>query len=136
MPALNNIWRSERFPFRSTNDIVRFAIDRTCRDLERRAEIPSMMRRIDAIRDILAAEEYNVGLVADIERMTYAVQNYVNTGASSEAARVVAEIRHQILEMPDGYWRSRYESELLTRFGHLLKVEAGSGANLTNGDEQ
>jgi hypothetical protein len=135
MPVLNNVLRSQKFPFRSTNDIVRYAIDRACRDLERRAEIPSMMRRIDAIRDLLAAEENNIEFLGIFETATRQIQNYINTGAQGEAAKIVTEMRHQIREMPAGYWRDRYERELLTRFKHLLEVDAGDGANLTNGDE-
>lgn len=135
MPVLNNLLRSQRFPFRSTNDIVRFAIDRTCRELERRAGIPSLMHRVDAIRDLLIDDENNSSFLANFELIGRRVQEYVNSGAPQEAARILTETRHHIDQMPAGYWRTRYQQELLTRFGHLLRVQAGDGASLTDGDE-
>ena len=135
IPVLNNILRSERFPFRSTNDIVRYAVDHVCRDLERRAGIPSMMHRIDAIRELLIDDENNASFLGNFELIGRRVQDYINTGAPQEAARILTETRHHIDQMPEGYWKSRYRQELLSRFGHLLQVEAGKGASLTDGDE-
>lgn len=136
MPVLNQLLHSKKFPFRSVNDIIRFGIDRVCRDLERRGEIPSKMRHLDALREMLDYEDQNLEYLTNFETMNRVAQSLINTNAPHEAARIVAGFRHHVQAMPEGYWRTRYEQELLTRFGHLLRVTAGDGANLSNGDSE
>lgn len=122
---------SKRFPFRSPNDIVRYGIDRACYELERRAGLPTMLfRQIEAIKDVLEYEENQLQYMAILDRSQEMVQNLLAAGANDQASLKIAEIRHHIDQMPAGYWKSRYQQELLTRFGHLLRVIPGEGASL------
>ncbi len=130
MPILNGLLRSKAFPIRSTNDLVRLGIDLVCRRLEKHPEIPSLIRSVDAIRDMLAYEETNVDYLSNFESLGRVVGELNRTNAPQEAARIVATMQHHIEAMPAGYWRDRYTSELKQRYGHLLAVKEGEGADL------
>lgn len=130
---LNNLLRSKRFGFRTTNDIVRYGVDLACRELAKRAGVPSMLKQVDAMWDFLLHEQHQIEYLRSFEQMQRQIQDLANSPA--EAAKILAGAKQFIDEMPDGYWKERYRGELLTRFGHLLRVEAGKGASLIDGDE-
>ena len=128
---LNKILDSKKFPFRSTNDIVRYAIDRICHTLEDRAGLPTTTyRQIEAMKRTLVHSENQLEFLATFDDLQQHLQNLTARGAYEAAVRDVAEYRHHIEAMEEGYWKSRYLHELTTRFGHMLKVNPGEGASL------
>jgi hypothetical protein len=133
---LNKILESKKFPFRSANDIVRWAIDQACSKLEQRAGLPQMLyRQTEAMKRVLVQTQIQLDFLAMFDETTRTAQELIGGGASEEAARLISDLRHQIDGMEEGYWKQRYRRELDTRFGHLLRVVAGEGANLGDSDE-
>lgn len=131
LARLNKLLHSEKFPFRSTNDIVRYAIDRQCRVLEEAAGLPSTLyRQTEAMKRVLVQHQMQLDFLALFDDTTRTAQDLIGTGATEEAAKLVSDLRHQIDGMEDGYWKVRYRRELDNRFGHLLRVVAGEGASL------
>ena len=130
IPAMNNIVRSQKFPFRSNNDVIRFAIDRAVRFLEHSAGIPTMLRHIDAMKQVLLDEEAQIEFTEWIDRSQRNVQYHINRGSHARAARIVSEMKHHIDAMEDEYWRAQYLQELNARFKHLLNVTPGEGERL------
>jgi hypothetical protein len=133
LPIMNRIVQAEQYPFKTTSDLIRFAIDRVARDLERRAGIPSAFHQLDAMWDFLQREEANIRFLRDFETMARQIQEL--SAHPAEAAKMLAGAKQYIDNMPEGFWRERYRQELLSRFGHLLRVQAGEGASLIDGDE-
>lgn len=132
---LNKILDSKKFPFRSTNDIVRYAIDRICLTLEQRAGLPtSTYRQIEAMKRVLTHSEAQLEFLTTFDDLQQHVQELTARGATEAAVRDVADYKHHIDAMEDGYWKRRYTHELTTRFGHLLKVQPGEGALLGDFD--
>lgn len=132
---LNKILESKKFPFRSTNDIVRYAIDRACGLLETRAGLPtSLYRQTEAMKRVLVQTEIQLQFLAIFEETTRTAQELIGTGATEEASRLIADIKHEIDSMERGYWKQRYLNELTQRFGHLIRVTPGEGASLGDND--
>jgi hypothetical protein len=134
---LNKILESKKFPFRSTNDIVRWAVDRACVQLEQRAGLPtSLYRQTEAMKRVLVQTQMQLDFLALFEETTRTAQELIGGGASEEAARMVSDLKHQIDGIEEGYWKQRYRRELDNRFGHLLRVTPGEGASLGDSDDE
>lgn len=128
---LNKILESKKFPFRSTNDVVRYAIDRVCTALETRAGLPtSTYRQIEAMKRVLIHSEEQLQFLTTFDDLQQHVQELTARGAYEAAVKDVADYKHHIDAMEEGYWKRRYTHELTTRFGHVLRVNPGEGAQL------
>jgi hypothetical protein len=119
------VLRSRKFPYRTQSDIIRHAVVRHLEWLETLEEIPSVMREVDIIMDILRDDQFHHDFGEMFNILQQRVSSHISTGATSEAKRVLAGIAERVKRMPDGYWKERYEKEIKSRFGH---VQNGKGA--------
>ncbi len=132
MPAVgrlvHDVHASRKYPFRTMGDLMRYAIVKTVRELAMGAGIPSVMAQADAMIAVLQDEEFQIQFMEFFNYLKRVTDHYVEANAPGEARRVVAQARGQIQIMPPGYWQSRYQSELLGRYGKLLQAidEQGS----------
>lgn len=130
---LQSILQSKRFPFRTTGDIGRMAINMVIELLTEMEPIPSVTQQNEAIIKIIRDDEFFIEFTNSFELMAKSVNRYVSMGETGQARRLILEIREQIKAMPKGYWRQKYKKELVSKFGHLIGT--GQGAGLKEGTE-
>lgn len=133
---------SKIFPYRTRGDLIRHALIRHLRYLHDTAArlkkpIPSVMSAVDAIIEVMKEEEFRVELEQVVNRLAQLVSGMLSRGAEVEARKLVMKIKRFVRQMPDGYWRTRYVTEIDERFGYLLdKVERASLLKLATGKEE
>lgn len=112
---------SRKFPFRTPGDLIRWCIHVGLKELlSLEPGIKSVMQQVDAINVLIADEEYNLDFQATIHAMQSVIQRHQAVGAVGEARRVVTQFRQMIQEMPDGYWKTKYLTEINASYSHLL----------------
>jgi hypothetical protein len=124
---VSDILASRKYPFRTIGDLVRWCIVTGSKRLASGKGIKSVTAQADAIIDILRDEVFQLDFLEVFNNLRSVVDSYLASKAPGEARRVVAQMRAQIEAMPEGYWRSRYQDELLTRYGSLLDAQGESG---------
>lgn len=113
---------SKKFPFRTIGDFARVAFYRLSKELMEQEEgIPNYINQIDAIRELVFQEEMAADFLAIFDSLNRVCQNFLQQGAEGQATKMVALTKKRIEGMPEGFWRDKYESELKSRFGYLLK---------------
>ena len=123
---LDVILRSRKFPFRTKGDIIRWATVRGLRILEQMEEVPSVMKQVDMIMDVLNDEQLHQDCLNVFDKTRERVASYIAAGSSGQARRLVATLKMHTSKMPDDYWRGVYMDRLEKEFGYLL--EGGSGS--------
>jgi hypothetical protein len=114
------ILASKKFPYRSAGDLLRHAIVRHLQYLDAMEEFPSVTRQADLLNENLVFEQLQHECLATIEGTARIVAQHMSTGEPHEAARFVRKQMAIIAKMPDGFWKSRYTSEMNRRFAQLL----------------
>lgn len=132
--ALAAIERSKVFGFRTQGDLIRWCVDYGIRELTRRVYIPqavSALTQADAIREILNDEQYYMEFQQLFEAMSTTINRHIAAGAEGEATRVIALVRHHIEQMQEAYWREKYQTELMQRYGMYLDGSRGDHADFS-----
>ena len=118
----DTILRSKRFPFRTKGDLVRWSLVRGMAVLLAIDEtIPSVLVQVDSMLDILRDEAFQQDYLIVFDTMGRVIAKHIEMRALGEARRLVAIMQHKIRLMPEGYWRDKYEADLMQRFGYLLE---------------
>lgn len=120
------------WPYRDTGDLLRHALDRHLKFLDSLLPIPSVTKQVDAIMEVLREEEFNTDFRSLFDKLQQQVSVYVGMGSEREARSLVVRVKQYIVDMPQGDWKRRYESELEERFGHL--ITNARGVKLTDSD--
>ena len=118
---------SGHFPYKTRSDATRHALERHLAWLVTLEPIPSLIGQVEAANEIIRHQQFQQELVDMVANLSRAVDVCVSQGAVGEARRLVSAVKHQIMKMPDGYWRNRCLHELKAKFGHLL---GGKGLSL------
>jgi hypothetical protein len=126
--AIDQIVASNRFPFSTRGDVLRWCVREGVRLLDQMEPVTSVTKRIDTLSAILNEETAHAEFMHIFEHLSESVQRYLADQAPEQATRVIALAKHQFMMMPEGYWRERYLGELSKRFGHLM---GGGGVSLT-----
>jgi hypothetical protein len=112
--AMDVLFSSHKFPFKSKGDLMRWCIKVGVERLEDMEPcVGSVLAQVDAM--LLALKD---------EQMQHSFISIFNTMAETIV------MRSHIERMNDGYWRSRYLAEMETKFGHLMKSSNVRGAGL------
>ena len=118
--AIDQILASNRFPFTTRGDVLRWVTLQGIKQLEKMEPVTSVTKRIDILTTILNEEAVHSEFMAIFNHLEESVARYMADSAPTQASRVVAMAKHQFEGMPDGHWRDRYLEELHKRFGQLL----------------
>lgn len=128
------VMQSKSFPYRSKGDILRHALHRHLAYLSHlEPGVKSVLGQVDAICEVLREEEMSGEFRALFDKMGAQIQNFMGQGAEGEARRLILNVLRLVGEMPDGYWRDKYMSEIKSRWGHV--VEKAPKVNLLGGGE-
>lgn len=131
--AVDVMFSSRKFPFKSKGDLIRWCIKLGVERLEEMEPVNgSVMTQVDAMLGVLRDEQLNHSFLTLFHTMNTTVGMHVQAQAFGEARRVIALMRFQILKMQNGYWRDRYLKELDEKFGHLMKGHATGMGEFTD----
>lgn len=118
---VQQILDSKAFPYRTKGDIFRHALHRHMRWLNSIEPIPSVAGQVDAILEIMRDEEFHNDFALVFDKMGERISQHMANGSEAEARRLVLLVNTHIKGMPGGYWREKYQKELMARYGHLLR---------------
>ena len=122
---IDTILSSKLFPYREKSDLLRHAIYRHLVWLESllpEGAVPSVVRQVDAIVEILREEEYYRDFSKIFEDLAEQVNRYQTAKQLGRAQSLIARVMAKVNQMPDSTWKDEYQTELQQRFGHLLDV--------------
>lgn len=125
--AVDQILASNRFPFSTRGDVLRWCVREGLRSLEKMEPVVSVSGRLDMLTTILSEENSHAEFLSIFQHLGDTVEKYLADQAPEQATRILAIAKHQFEGMPDGHWRGRYLKELGQRFGSLMN---GHGAKL------
>lgn len=118
--AVEEVLASNRFPFRTLQDILRWCIREGVRKLDQMEPVTTVSKRVDIISKILNEEAHHAEFMHMFQRLQDVTQRCLADQSPGEAARIIALTKHQLESMPDGHWKDRYLSELEKQFGNFL----------------
>jgi hypothetical protein len=130
--SLDQIVASNRFPFSTRGDVLRWCTREGIRALANMEPVTSVTKRIDTVSAVLAEEKAHSEFMQIFDALESSVGKYMADQAPDQAARVLALTKHHFDQMPEGHWRSRYLDELHKRFGPLM---AKKGITLMKGED-
>lgn len=124
--SLDQIVASNRFPFATRGDVLRWCTREGLRALGNMEPVTSVTKRIDLVSGVLAEESAHADFMHIFVALEESTNKYLADQAPAQAMRVLALAKHNFEMMPEGFWRSRYLEELDKRFGHLMKIKGTS----------
>lgn len=133
--ALSKVLNGHHFPFRTVGDVMRWAIVRGLKVLDRLEPMPGFIGMADAINEILKQQLYMQEFVGMFNTMTTVIQQHIAAGAEGEARKLLTVVLGHIRKMEDEpYWKKKCEEEVNNRFAHLMEGQ-GKKMSLRTGSE-
>jgi hypothetical protein len=123
----NIIW-SRYFPYKNPSDLLRHAVQRHLAWL-RSLGVPmtSTWGQTDAIIELIREQQAQLQFTETLRRLEETTTAMAGLGERSEAKRLVAKIKIEVMKMPEGRWKQKWLKELKTKLGYLeqpaLEVE-------------
>lgn len=117
---VSNLIEQGRFPFEGKSDFYRWAIYlglQTCKDLGG----VGMSAATKTLIALYQEEQANLNYREVLEKLTNTVQRLLAEGATDNARRLLRSAMQVIEEMDEPFWKERYTSDVMERFGHLLR---------------
>lgn len=87
----------------------------------RGAPVSSNLAQIQAMQDILMAEELQQGFSVIFDRLDRFARSEHDEAGRRETRRVLNMLSEKIGHMPEGYWRDKFKKRLLKDYGHLME---------------
>ena len=118
---VQQIVESREFPYRRKGDLLRHALHRHVKWLATLAPIPTVMGQVEIILEILREQEMNRDFSNVFTQLEERIEAHRKGGENNEAARLVLVILTHIEDMPDGFWKGKYQERMKVEYGELLK---------------
>lgn len=129
-----DVHASKKYPFRTQGDLIRWCIVTGVKTLVKGAGIQSVMAQSDAMIAALQDEEFQLQFKEFFVLLKRIVDQFMEQGAPGEARRCVTRARSNIEAMKDGYWKTKYATDLEGKYRQLLEAE-GAGVSFTGGNQ-
>lgn len=115
------ILNSKKVPYKTESDLHRHALHRHLSwVLALEGGIPSVMQEIEMANELLRREQFHQEIQQLFVKLDQTVASYLGEGAIEEAKRIIGKVRHQIEQMPKGYWRDK-SMKNLKKYDYLQK---------------
>lgn len=125
MPAMarqvEQVVQSRVFPYRTKGDLFRHALHRHMDWLATQEAIPSVSKQVDIIIEIMRDDEMDGDFALVFEKLEARVTNHLSSGDIGEAAKLISRIKGCIAEMPDGFWKDKYNKKVADKYGDIVK---------------
>jgi len=112
--------QSKQYPYRTRGDLLRHALHRHMQWLGEMGDLP-MLGQVNSMVDILRDEEFNDDFSRIFSKLDERIKCHVERGDRSEATRLILLMTNHIKQMPDGFWRNKYQREIQAKYGEFLK---------------
>lgn len=132
-----DVHASRKYPFRTVGDLVRWCVVVGVKRLATGGGINSVMAHADAMIEIARDEEFQMQFLEAFTAVQRVIDHFIVANSPGEARRIVSLQRMRIEQMPEGYWKERYRTELLARWSNLLDapgVVRGSWEEVSDDD--
>jgi hypothetical protein len=128
--AIDIVIQRRVFPFQTKSDLVRHAIMRELEFLHRVA--PNMPKHLlvacRAMNLACGDERIKSETEHSFKRMEEQVRQHLELGDEGEATRVIAQMKAQLDDVPEGAWKRRFVKKFWADYGHHLQVAANASA--------
>lgn len=131
---LEKVIQSRQFPYRTKGDILRHALHRHIRWLSSIGDLPSVSGQVDVILEIMRDEEMNNDFTLVFAKLEERIAKHIGEGSNREAMRLLLIVQNHINSMPEGFWKSRYQSEIKKKYSGMIK--GSTKASLSNMGEE
>lgn len=125
--AISVVVKSGNFPFRTEGDLVRWAVVRGLKVLDKLEPQYGLLSAVDAINEILRQETYMQDLLQMFASMEKVISVHVADGAKGEARKLLSMVLGKVRAIQEPHWKKRCEADVMRRFGHLLEKGGGPG---------
>lgn len=126
--AMNVIFKSKKFPFRTEGDLFRWGFVRALKVLDRLDPMPGFLGMADAITEIMRQEQYQQEFVSMFAMMEKVMNSHIASGANKEARKLLTTILRQVRATEgEDHWKMKCEEEVVRRFGHLMEGKENRG---------
>ena len=117
------IVQSKIFPYRTKGDLLRHALHRQIDWLKTLSDDPifSVTGQVDIMLGIMRDDEMAKDFSAVFTTLERRISEHVNNKEENEAIRLLLMIKKPIEDMPDGYWKERYQQHINDKYGKLLE---------------
>lgn len=120
-----------KFPFKTSTDILRYCLHIGLRRLDHMEPSSTVQRQLELMRQLLAEAEFQQEFLDTQAEIRRVMDRYIAQQDRGAARNLVSRLLTQIRAMPDETnWRAKYEEELLSKYGWLLKE--GKGRKLSS----
>jgi len=117
---VEQIVQSKRFPYRTKGDVLRHALHRHVNWLNRHGKVNSITGQVDTILEIMRDDEANHDFRVVFDKLADRIAAYLREQERGEAMRLILAVQNHIANMPDGFWKLKYASEVKRRYGELI----------------
>ncbi len=118
------IHKSGKFPFRTEGDLMRWAVIRGLKVLDKLDQTNGFIQAADAINEIMRQQTYMQEFTDMFANMEKVVSKYVSDGDKGEARKLLSTVLVKVRAIEEPHWKKKCEAEVLRRFGHLLETKA------------
>ena len=118
---VEQIIQSKKFPYRTKGDLLRHALHKHMGWLVSVEPMVTVSGQVDAILEVMRDEEMSNDFALVFEKMGERISQHIANESHREAARLVLTIQACVKEMPEGFWKDKYQEKLKRKYGSLLK---------------
>lgn len=114
------------FPYKTKSDLIRHSITHLLTHLGQMAPIPTSMKQIEAMNQILLDERFNAEYMDVFSRMKVLIDQHIEMDRGDMATELVNQMLSQIESMPEGNWKRIYLDRIRKQHGYLIKEFPGT----------
>lgn len=118
---VEQIIQSKKFPYRTKGDLLRHALHKHMGWLVSVEPMVTVSGQVDAMLEVMRDEEMSSDFSIVFEKMGERVAQHMASNSQREATRLVLTIQTCVKEMPEGFWKDKYQRQLKERYGNLIK---------------
>lgn len=121
LQTIDVLVQSKKFPYRTRGDLLRHAIIRHIHWLEKIYKpLNSVTGALDAMNALLRDAEFRQEFTEYLGRLNKQIESLVSEGDESAARRLLLETLRCVEEMPEGYWKDKYQAAIREKHKKLL----------------
>jgi len=110
--AMNVMWSSGAFPYKTPAELIRHALVRHIKWLESIGDVPSVSGVVMAANKLLEEDKMYEEYQELFNSLRTRINDYLRRSDMQQARILVTKMRGYFNSMPESYWRTQYEKQL------------------------